>query len=236
MSPEDHRIPYGKHEIAFKLCRVNRKTLEISVHPDMSVVVKAHPDIGIDKINERIKKRARWILKQQRYFEQFHPRMTPRYYLSGETHFYLGKKYQLKVISDDKRDIKLKNGSFIVQANDTSQQIVKSIMQTWYRNKAKEQFRLSLERCWPANFTNEFSKPKIQVKLLKKRWGSLSTGGILTLNLDLIKAPKECIDYVITHELCHLKHPLHDDNFYQLLEELIPDWETKKHKLEVFMS
>jgi predicted metal-dependent hydrolase len=236
MSPEEHRIQYGKHDIAFTLCRVDRKTLEISVHPDMSVVVKAHPEIDIDKINDRLKKRARWIIKQQRYFKQFHPRMTPRYYISGETHFYLGKRYQLKVIKDDLRSVKLKNGAFLVHTKDPSQKTVQIIMQNWYRNKAKEQFRIRFEACWPTNYSSEFEKPKMQVKLLKKRWGSLSAGGVLTLNLDLVKAPKECIDYVITHELCHLKHPHHDDNFYQLLETLIPDWEKRKHKLEMFMS
>jgi hypothetical protein len=70
---------------------------------------------------------------------------------------------------------------------------------------------------------------------MKKRWGSLSHNGLLTLNTDLIRAPKACIDYVITHELCHLKHHNHGPNFYRLLEKMMPDWERRKTQLELSM-
>ena len=102
--------------------------------------------------------------------------MTPRYYISGETHVYLGKRYQLKVIKDKTQSIKLKNGTFLVHTKDPSPKTVQGIMQNWYRDKAKEQFRTHFESCWPANFSSEFEKPRMQVKQLKKRWGSLSTG------------------------------------------------------------
>jgi len=75
--------------------------------------------------------------------------------------------------------------------------------------------------------------PRLQVRRNEKRWGSLSRGGILTLNTDLIRAPRECIDYVITHELCHLKCHDHSPEFYRLLEKVMPDWEKRKHKLEL---
>ncbi len=236
MSSQIKTFSYGKHHIEFKLFNVNRKTMEISVLPDLSVVVKVPLDANMDKIQAKLKKRARWILKQQRYFEQFNPRITPRYYVSGETHFYVGKRYQLKLVQGDQSGVLLKNGVFYVYAHDTSQQIVQKLMQKWYRQKAKEQFSASLERCWKGELAKLYDQPQIQIKILKKRWGSLSPRGILTLNLELIKAPKECIDYVITHELCHLKYPNHSKEFYQLLEELFPNWERVKHKLEVFMS
>jgi predicted metal-dependent hydrolase len=70
---------------------------------------------------------------------------------------------------------------------------------------------------------------------MRKRWGSLSEKGTLTLNVDLIRAPKECIDYVVTHELCHLKHRDHSPEFYKLLESLVPGWERMKQKLELSM-
>jgi hypothetical protein len=72
----------------------------------------------------------------------------------------------------------------------------------------------------------------LQIKRLKKRWGSLSAKGTLTLNTDLIRAPKECIDYVVTHELCHLVNKDHNAQFYGLLGKIMPDWEKRKHKLE----
>ena len=70
---------------------------------------------------------------------------------------------------------------------------------------------------------------------MQKRWGSLSDKGTVTLNTDLIRAPKECIDYVVTHELCHLKYNNHGPEFYKLLDSVIPGWEKIKHKLELSM-
>ena len=77
-----------------------------------------------------------------------------------------------------------------------------------------------------------FEKPKIVIKKLEKRWGSLAKSGTLTLNINLIKAPKECIDYVVTHELCHIQYHDHSRAFYDLLFHKMPDWERRKMKLE----
>ena len=236
MTPPARTFIYGKHEIEYRLFYVDRKTLEISVHPDTSVIVKAPLDSDLSKIEEKLKKRARWILKQGRYFEQFYPRTTERQYLSGETHLYLGKRYQLRVMLDSTQAVRLKNGAFIVQSKERSQKQVEKLMQKWYREKAKEQFYSSLTRCWKNELAVEYDKPRLQIKRMEKRWGSLSPGGILTLNIALIKAPKECIDYVVTHELCHLKHPSHGKEFYQLLEAVFPNWKMVKHKLEMVMS
>jgi len=78
--------------------------------------------------------------------------------------------------------------------------------------------------------------PKLSIRRMKTRWGSLSPKGTLTLNVALIRAPRECIEYVITHELCHMKHPRHDGAFYKLLERHMPDWERRKHKLEMALA
>lgn len=236
MTAMKNTITYGKHNIAYSIQRVDRKTMEISVEPDMSIIVKAPIGAKLSKIESKLKKRGRWILKQQSYFKQFQPRLTERLYLSGETHFYLGKRYQLKVKDSDKPQVLLKNGAFLVYTPDKSQNTVQKLMIKWYRQKAKEYFPKTLNRLWNNSFTQNYEQPHIQIRILKKRWGSLSPGGILTINLELIKAPKECIDYVITHELCHLKYPNHNKDFYQLLEELIPNWKNVKHKLEMFMS
>ena len=71
---------------------------------------------------------------------------------------------------------------------------------------------------------------------MKTRWGSLSTKGTMTLNLDLIRTPRECLEYVIIHELCHLTCRYHDAAFYGLLEKHLPDWKQRKHKLELALA
>jgi predicted metal-dependent hydrolase len=115
-------------------------------------------------------------------------------------------------------------------------QAVKKLLDSWYLERAKAQFRESMDRCWN-KFSNAGSgKPRLTLKRMKKRWGSLSEKGTVILNTELIKAPKECIDYVLTHELCHIKYHDHSSDFYRLLESIIPDWEKIKHKLELGMA
>lgn len=76
---------------------------------------------------------------------------------------------------------------------------------------------------------------RIIVRAMKSRWGSLSQAGTMTLNSQLIRAPRACIEYVITHELCHLTHRDHDASFYRLLGQIMPDWEKRKQRLEVVL-
>ena len=112
-------------------------------------------------------------------------------------------------------------------------EVIKQLMDQWYLNKALLHFNESLDRCWKKFQKFDSAKPSISVKRMKKRWGSLSKKGLMTLNPELIKAPKECIDYVVTHELCHIKYHNHSAEFYNLLYSILPDWKMIKQKLEL---
>lgn len=225
---------YDKESIVFSLIYVSRKTLAIEVLPDSSVVVKAPIDTVIDDIRKRIVKRARWIIKQQHFFRQFEPRTPERQFVGGETHLYLGKQFRIRVCEGSKNVIKLARGYFQIELQQQySNDAIRKLLLNWYAEKAKSKFYEVFEKCWPTFERLGHAKPGVQVKRMKKRWGSLSRNGLLTINTDLIRAPKECIDYVITHELCHLEHHDHGPEFYRLLEKVMPDWEKRKHKLEL---
>jgi hypothetical protein len=230
-------VIYGQETIGFSFFHVNRKTLEIAVHPDQSVVIKAPLGVGIEEIQKRVIKRAAWILKQRDFFRQFDPRTTVRRYLSGETHLYLGRRYRLKISSGDRDSIKLKKWHFEIEVKGlVSPEKVKSLMDGWYRSKAEDKFHESFKRCRPHFEKFVSAKPQLQIKRMQKRWGSLSAKGRMTLNIDLIRAPKECIDYVIVHELSHLRQKNHTPQFYRFLEKIMPDWEKRKHKLEITLA
>ena len=119
---------------------------------------------------------------------------------------------------------------------DISPEKVKHLLEGWYRDRAADRFHESLDRCWPYFEKHSSAKPRVQVKSMRKRWGSLSAKGMLTLNAALIRTPRECIDYVITHELGHLRYKNHGPEFYRFLEKVMPDWEKRKHKLEVTLA
>ncbi|HBR92884.1 MAG TPA: M48 family peptidase [Opitutae bacterium] len=230
-------IQYGQRVIDYTCSTVDRKTLEIAVHPDASVVVKAPAGTDVVAIETKLRKRARWIVRQQDYFKQFNPRTPLRHYISGETHLYLGKQYQLKVSVGDANKVRLKNGVFEVTCwQKIAPHMTKRLMERWYAEKAAEQFEQSLERCWPKFKRYGLHKPSLVIQRMEKRWGSLSETGTLTLNLSLVKASKECIDYVMIHELCHLKHHDHSADFYRLLAALLPEWQNLKQKLELRLA
>ena len=226
-------ISYGKTEIDYELLMMDRKSLEIAVHPDKSVVVKAPVSSSIEAIEKKMRKRARWIKKQIAYFSQFDPRTPARRYIGGESHLYLGRKYRLKIEKSARDKVLLKNGYFHIECfNDTSAHI-KNIMDAWYKQRAKTYLSEVFHDCWQRFKKGELEKPTLKLQKMAKRWGSLSSKGQLTLNLRLIQTPKDCIEYVVVHELCHLMHHNHGAEFYQLLDRTMPDWMKRKHKLEM---
>lgn len=224
-------VCYGERCISYDVEYVQRRTMAISVHPDMKVIVKAPLQTSIEAINKKVLKRVRWISKQQDFFAQYHPKEAPRQYIGGEAHLYLGRRYRLRVESTG-CGIKVNAGNIIVSAKNSDPEQIKKKLEAWYRSRAADYFSKSVERCWKDFETMGFDKPKIVVKKLEKRWGSFAQSGTLTLNINLIKAPKECIDYVVTHELCHMKYHDHSRAFYDLLFLKMSDWEKRKMKLE----
>jgi len=228
-----YSVAYGEGEIPFQLAFSKRKSLEISVHPDKSVFVKAPEGTEQQTIEEKVIKRARWIKKQIRYFDQFAPRTPSRKYVGGESHLYLGKKYRLKIELEPESSILLKAGFFMVSSDSGKPEHIESLIKNWYREKSEFHLNKIFSECWEKFKRKDLDKPTIKIMKLKKRWGSLSKNKKLTLNVDLIKAPKECIEYVIIHELCHLIHHNHSPDFFRLLERSLPDWVKRKHKLEM---
>ncbi len=233
---DKHSVVYGRKTIDFSLFYCDRKTMEIAVHPDSTVIVKAPVQSDITLIEKKIITRARWILRQLNYFKQFNSKTPDRCYVNGETHLYLGKQYRLKLSEGPENSIKLSRVFFHVTCrNEATQDIAKKLLNQWYSKKAQLQFAESMDRCWQKFNSLGIGKPRLSIKRMQKRWGSLSGKGTVTLNTDLIRAPKECIDYVVTHELCHLKYHDHSPEFYKLLDSVIPGWEKIKHKLELSM-
>jgi predicted metal-dependent hydrolase len=229
-----YTIKYGKSSISYDVVYAERKTLEIAVHPNYSVVIRAPFDAPLDKVEAKVKKRAGWIRRQIDYFKQFDPRTPPREYVGGESHLYLGKRYRLKIEQGIEDRVKLSGGFiFVTSRTKPNPLIVRDLMDNWYRKLATQKFTHFLDELWPRFEVHCFEKPRLQTKHMKTRWGSMSQGGILSVNVNLIRAPRECIEYVIMHELCHMLHHDHSKDFYKLLQKKMPDWEKRKRKLEM---
>jgi len=234
-------IEYGSKRIDFRLEYSDRRTLGITVTPDLDVLVKAPLDTAIDVIKERLRKKAPWIIRQLSFFLSFQPRLTDRKYVGGETHLYLGKQYRLKVISDElmtsKESVKLK-GQFL-EVHTGNKDKVKELVEAWYLDKAREKFQHLAQPLFDSFIRrNDIEDPiyNLSIRQMPTRWGSCTAKGRIILNPELIKAPKACIEYVIIHELCHLIHHDHTQKFLDLQTREMPEWEKWKNKLERLLA
>lgn len=228
-----HRVKFGSEVIGFSVEFRQRRSLAISVHPDLSVVVVAPEDQSLSEISAKVKKRAPWILRQKHYFSKFLPKQPNRRFVSGETHKYLGKQYRLKVISGRAQKVVLSRGYLLVTSRKpTDSDAVRELLYSWYKEHAQRQFQLSLARTFKEFRKYDLVLPAIKIKRMAKRWGSCAANGTIYLNPELVKAPLKCIDYVLVHELCHLIIRNHSSSFYRLLKKMMPDWELRKNALE----
>jgi len=229
-----HSIQYGSKEINFSLRFSERKTLGITVTPELEILVTSPIGIPIEKVKEKVRKRAPWILKQEGFFLSFYPKITERKYVGGETHLYLGRQYRLKVIIGKVNSVRYKGRFVEVIAKDKSK--VKGLVLQWYREHAKTKFAEIAEPLIERFKKYKVEPSNIYILDMQKRWGSCTPKGKIILNPELIKAPKGCIQYVIIHELCHLVHHNHTQKFIDLQSKEMPDWEKWKLKLENLLA
>lgn len=226
-------IVFGTVKMDYSAEFAQRKTLSIKVTPAGAVSIIAPEGATKEQIEEKLHKKAPWVLKQKRFFESFGVHTPSKKYVSGESHYYLGRQYILRVIEGKPGNAKYKGRCFEVVCSPKSK--AKQLMKEWYRERARAKFIEMVEI-----IAEKFEKygvtfSSLYIQEMENRWGSCTPKGKIILNTELIKAPKMCIEYVITHEFCHLVHRDHTKAFYDLLEMEMPDWKRWKHKLEQFM-
>lgn len=234
MNDSIYRVRFGDETIEYTLAYSARKTLGISVAPDLQVTVTAPDGSDLTAIEAKVRNRAPWILRQQRELELYLPHTPPRRYLSGETHRYLGRQYRLKVVESgqEQERVKLTRGMLqVCTAEPADAQHVRQRVEDWYRKQAQRVFDERLQAMRPRFRTLELAEPHLIIRKMENRWGSCTDAGAIALNLKLIQAPKSCIDYVIVHELCHLIEHNHGKPFYQLLDRMMPDWRERRKRL-----
>lgn len=230
---------YGDELIAFERVKRLQSTgkVLIKVYPDCRVVASAPADAENEVVLLAVKKRGRWIYEKLRDFRKQMEFTTPRRYISGETHYYLGKQYLLKVneAPDDIQGVKLLRGKLEVSVRAKSADKVKKLLDDWYKARARETFTKRLDAMLEqALWVNE--RPPLRLQTMQTQWGSCSPHGRITLNPHLVKAPRECIDYVILHELCHIAEHNHSERFYRLMNQVMPKWEKVKERLDGMAS
>lgn len=227
-------ITFGSQIIEFELKLSERKSLGITITPEMEVLVKAPVGSSLEKVEEIVRKKAPWIIKQQSFFLSFYPKMPARRYISGETHLYLGRQYRLKIINEPEEAVKLKGAFIEVTTPDKAR--AEALLKTWYLGHARIKFPQFATSLIERFRKYQVTPSSLVLREMPARWGSCTPKGKIILNPELIKAPRACIEYVIIHELCHLVHHDHTQKFIDLQTREMPEWEKWKNRLEMLLA
>lgn len=210
------------------------KTSEISVEKD-KVIVRTPFDKPLYEIEKIVQSKAFWILKKQRDYKEKPPQIIRPTFKPDSFLPFLGKNYPLKIMY--KKNIKSKkigpvNKEFLIYIHNSnsSKKQIKTIYEEWLKNKARPIFKRKVN---PYSSELQIKPRQIIVKDLKNRWGSATKDNNINLNVNLLKAPDDIIDYMILHELCHLKVKEHSHRFWDLVHKHMPNYQEKIEWLKV---
>lgn len=204
--------------------------------PDLLVFLKCPIDYAENRVENFLKRKWFWLEKQINFFDKFKINDNKKEYISGESFYYLGRQYKLVVQKANQDKVGLINGKLQIF---TTQEVGdgeynRKILEKWYTKRRKIVFQKRLEEVFKKFNYEKF--PELAIRKMNKRWGSFVGGSKIILNPLLIYTSKECIDYVIAHELCHFTHRNHNKNFYNLLEFKIKNSAKIKENLESYLG
>lgn len=231
-------VRYGDELIGYEVVeRPGRRTLGIEVHPDGRVLALVPVNCQASVVEQKLRLRSGWISRQLALFSRYERGAAQPHYVSGESHRYLGRQYRLCVAPNDPDSrsdrVRLLRGELLVAGPGRLPPVrVKELLRRWYLQRAREVFSDVLDACFHVWARRGYEPPRIVVRDMRSRWGSLSPAGQMTLNSRLVQVPRRCIEYVIVHELCHLMHRNHGPAFISLLGLVMPDWQARKERLE----
>lgn len=231
-----HRLNYGDEVIEFHVRRQPSRAVDrvaIHVEPDGQVLVDVPAAAAMQDVTLAVRKRARWISQRVAAAKMRRAHILPREYVSGEALHYLGRRYRLKVVvdADAAPGARMRGAFIVVNVQVRSFATIRATLDAWYRLRAREIFAARLAAvAVPLHWIKKL--PFTRLQFMTIQWGSCSPTGRITLNPQLVKAPRECIDYVLLHELCHLLHHNHSPKFYKTLDRYMPGWRTLKERLD----
>lgn len=218
--------------IPVDVVRKSIKNLHLAVYPpDGRVRIAVPKHVTDDNIRLAVISRLAWIRKQQTAFHA-QPRQSPREMVTGESHYFMGRRYRLEVVEQQgAHSLKLKNNHWMVLtvSPGTITENREKVLTEWYREQMKEKIPQLLAK-WQPVVGVEISQ--WHIRKMKTRWGSCNTQACrILLNLELVKKPIECLEYILVHEMVHLLERHHNDQFKAYMDRFLPQWRLSRDLL-----
>ncbi|MBQ9313682.1 MAG: M48 family metallopeptidase [Clostridia bacterium] len=238
---EKESVDINGEKLVFFIQRKNVKNINLRVNLDKKVTISIPMKMEIEIAKEFVKKKAEWIKKQQNYYELFTEEKENITFENGETVYLLGKQYKMKIIPYSKNDIIIKGKYFEIYIKEKfieNKKYIRKEYDKWLKEYAENMLTDVVSKYQTVLEKYSIKMPEIEIRQMKNRWGScLPSNNKVSFNLNLIKTPICCIEYVVLHELSHFKYPNHSKNFYNFVTVFMPDWNIRKKILdEEFMG
>ena len=231
-SPETYSITWGDALLSFTVRRSSRrrKTVALSVEPSGEVLLVAPRHFTDARLREIVRENAPWITRKIQHVRIPDPLPSRREFVSGETVLFLGRNYRLRVHTDRDRKTELLGGWLHVSVPEGVQreEYVRATIVAWLWHCAEVRLPQRVA-VWRTRVGVDL--PRVIIADHQKRWGSCDRTGTIRLNWRIIQAPMRLIDYVVVHELVHLRHADHGADFWRTLGVVMPDYERRREDL-----
>ena len=238
---EKESVDINGEKIVFFVQRKNIKNINLKVNLDKKVTMSIPMKMEIEIAKEFVKKKAEWIKKQHNYYESFTEEKENITFENGETVYLLGKQYKMKIIPNTKNNIVIRGKYFEINIKEKyieNKKYIRKVYDKWLKEYAEQILNDLIIRYQSTLKKYNIKIPKLEIRQMKSRWGScIPSSNKVIFNLNLIKTPMCCIEYVVLHELSHFKYQNHSKNFYNFITIFMPDWKERKKILdEEFMG
>ncbi|MCF8010940.1 MAG: M48 family metallopeptidase [Clostridiales bacterium] len=225
-------VKYGTRDIPFEVIYRKRKNMEIRVEPPDKIAVIAPKDTPEQVILDKVKNKGSWIVQKLFEIKDIEYRTRNKEFVNGESFMYLGRNYSLQLYIDEslkKPEVKLYQGKFKVTTPSKDEVIIREAMEKWYRDKALKKIK---ERVKYYQYYFKVQPTKVRVKEQKRRWGSCTSKNELLFNWRLIMASSPVLDYLVVHEMSHLVHRNHSQDFWDMVASILPDYKNRREWLK----
>lgn len=221
----------------YKIIYSGRRSLAISVGPATGVIVRAPYRTSLKAIENLVSSKTTWINKHLESFRSSVNINNIRNYNDGAVTLLYGREHRLKIISSNRYYVMLDGDNTIEVGlkNLSDKEIVGPMLEKWYKFISEGLFRQRFGEILLKYKDFNFKPSGFSVKVLRRRWGSCSSKGKITISSELVKLDDIYLEYVILHELCHLRHHNHGKEFYKLLSEVFPDWSKRRSELKRYV-
>jgi len=229
-------VEINGEKIYFYVQRKKVKNLNLKVNADQKVIISIPMRMPIETAKNFIKKKIKWIKKQQEFYKKIPQKKESKEFKNGEKVYLLGKEYELKIKKDKINNINITNQNIellIKEKYINNEEYIKKTYDKWLREYALNIFKKRVQEYQEKLSNYGIKNPNIEVRKTKAIWGSCTPmRNKVTFNLNLIKTPMYCIEYVVLHELAHFEYQNHSKNFYKFVEKFMPDWKKRKKILD----